>query len=800
MSQASPDNPLVSDNSLGSENPLGSSRPLADAVTGNPSPENARKGPLLEDVVFEELKALLTSQNRPKSDIEQVSRAFEYGRKYHEGQYRKNGDNYISHPVSVALFLANIPMDTATVTAAILHDVIEDTDATEEELASLFGDEVLKMVEGVTKLGKLKFASKEDQQAENFRKMFLAMADDVRVVLLKLADRLHNMQTLCYMKPEKQVKIATETIEIFAPLANRMGMGKLRAELEDLSLKYVDPEQYGIIDEEVKHAQSQWEKTIEFVMGKVQSQMKQMGIEARIYGRVKNYYSIYRKMLKRQKSVQEIYDLSALRIIVNSEKECYEVLGAIHYAFTPIPGRFKDYIAMPKSNLYRSLHTTVIGPLGQPLEVQIRTHEMHRIAEYGIAAHWKYKEAGSSEKFSANLDDQKLAWLRKMVEMKEETGDAREYVDSVKLDLFRDEVFVFTPKGKVIALPREATPVDFAYRIHSEIGNSCIGAMVNGKIVPLNYVLKNGDIVEVNTSKKSAPRLDWLHFVQTHQAKNHIRGWFKKHYREEHEEQGKRLLEETLTRAVFDEVSKSGQMLEIAKDLKYETPSDLFVALGYGELNIQRVTNRIHVQRGKLPSKPQGKTGASDSSLGENTGDGSLAMAQLERIKQFSKRKHTGDDIQGLEGMLYHLAKCCNPLPGEAIIGVVTRSRGVMVHREDCTNLEQANEERLMALSWGANATATQNRTQSIKLEVHVIDRMGVLKDILGKIADLRTNISNTKIQILSDQTALIEVTVDIQNLQHLDRVREAILQINDVLTVKRYQTTQLPGHQHPRK
>lgn len=739
----------------------------------------AQEGELLEELIFQQLETLLREQNRPDTDIEQVTQAFEYGRKMHDGQIRKNGDNYITHPVSVALFLAGIPMDTPTVSAAILHDVIEDTPATAEEVQEKFGEEVLKLVEGVTKLGKLKFASKEDQQAENFRKMFLAMADDVRVVLLKLSDRLHNMQTLCHMKPEKQIRIATETIEIFAPLANRLGMGKLRAELEDLSLKYIDPENYAIIDEEIKHAQSQWESTIESVMKKVQLQLGQMGLKAKIYGRVKNYYSIYRKMRNRQKSVKDIYDLSAVRVIVDSETECYEVLGAIHSAFTPIPGRFKDYIAMPKSNLYRSLHTTVIGPLGQPLEVQIRTQHMHRVAEYGIAAHWKYKESGSSEKFATNMDDQKLDWLKQMVEMKEETDTAREYVDSVKLDLFRDEVFVFTPKGKVIALPRQATPVDFAYRIHSEIGNTCTGGMVNGKIVPLNYVLKNGDIVEVMTNKKSSPRLDWLHFVQTHQAKNHIRGWYKKHYREEHEEQGKRLLEEQLTRAVFDEVVKSGQLLDVAKSLKYENVSDMFVALGYGEFNIQRVTNRLQAMRVRIGS-------SAAQTISEQASE--LATAQLERIRQFSKRKHTGEDIQGLEGMLYHLAKCCNPLPGEPIIGVVTRSRGVMVHREDCLNLGQANSERLMTLSWGKSANETKSRTQSIKLDIHAIDRMGVLKDIIGKIADLKTNISNTKVQMLADHTALVEVTVDIQNLQHLERVREAIMQINDVISIKRHQ------------
>lgn len=748
---------------------------VSDKNPSNPTPPTADCPPaniLPEDTLFEQLIGILNEQKRPATDITKVSEAFDYARKMHEGQYRKNNDNYIVHPVSVAIFLANMPADTPTIISALLHDVIEDTPATPEEVKKRFGEEVLRMVEAVTKLGKFEFSSKEDQQAENFRKMFLAMADDVRVILLKLSDRLHNMQTLCHMKPEKQLKIASETLEIFAPLANRMGMGKLRAELEDLSLKYLDPDKYQLIDAEIAETQDQWEKTIQIVMDKIKSQLSESHAgNTKIYGRVKNYYSIYKKMQTRQKAVQEIYDLSAVRVLVNSEKECYEVLGIIHSAFKPIPGRFKDYIAMPKSNLYQSLHTTVIGPFGQPLEVQIRTYEMHRVAEYGIAAHWKYKEGGSKEKES---DEQKLLWLRQMVEMKDETGNAKEYVDSIKLDLFRDEVFVFTPKGKVVVLPKESTPVDFAYRIHTEVGNTCTGAMVNGKIVPLNYVLKNGDFVEIHTSKKSSPRLDWINFVQTQQAKSRIRLWYKKHFKDEHEDQGRRTLEEHFTRAVLDEMTKDGTLLALAKSLNYDTIEDLFVALGYGETNLQRILHRVTALRIKKADVP-------------NLNGDSASLTELKaRIFKPAAKTVGADDIQGLEGMLYHLAKCCNPLPGELIVGVVTRSRGVMVHREDCPNLGQANENRLMSVSWGASVEDQKNRTQSVKLDVHVIDRVGVLKDILGKISDHRTNLSNTKVQLFPDHSALIEVTVDIQNLQHLERIRQAIMQVNDVISVKR--------------
>lgn len=720
-----------------------------------PAPQPA---PMREDELFKQLVETLREQDRSDEDIRQVTRAFEYARKMHEGQCRKNGENYIVHPVSVAIILAKIPVDTATVMAALMHDVIEDTLSTPEELQQLFGEEVTKLVEGVTKLGKFEFASKEDAHAENFRKMFLAMADDVRVIMLKLADRLHNMQTLCHLRADKQIKKSVETIEVFAPLANRMGMGKIRAELEDLSLKYLHPEEYTEIQDEIAHTQEERENTIGVVIGKIQDQLAMMGVQAKIYGRVKNYYSIYKKMQVHHKKVHEVYDISAVRVIVTNERECYEVLGVIHNAFTPIPGRFKDYIAMPKSNLYQSLHTTVIGPYGRPLEVQIRTWDMHRIAEYGIAAHWKYKESGGSE-LHQTAEEQKMSWLRQMVEMKEDTGDAKEYVDSVKLDLFRDEVFVFTPKGRVVVLPRGSTPVDFAYRIHTEIGHTCTGAKVNGRIVPLNHQLKNGDILEVMTSKKSSPRLDWISFVQTQQAKARIRQWFKKHYKEEHEDQGRKLLEAELTRAGLDEAIKSGRLLKVAQELNYTTIDDALIALGYGEINLSRITNRL-----KKEAEPE-----------QNT--------LLQHLSQ-KKTQSTGPvkDIQGLQGMMYQHAKCCNPLPGENIIGIVTRSRGVMIHRDDCNNLQNANPERKMYVSWEGE----QQTKHSVRLDVHSIDRVGVLKDILTKIADYNANICNTKVKILPDQTAIVELILEVQNLPHLDRIRDAIYQVPDVISVRR--------------
>jgi guanosine-3',5'-bis(diphosphate) 3'-pyrophosphohydrolase len=748
---------------------------MMDAHNLQPQPETSLPeiGPLKEDELIEQLLGILQVQERPADDLQLVQAAFVYARSMHEGQYRKNQENYIVHPVSVAIALADIPVDTPTVMAALLHDVIEDTPATPQDIQAQFGEEVLKLVEGVTKLGKFEFASKEDAHAENFRKMFLAMADDVRVIMLKLADRLHNMQTLEHMKPEKQSKTAAETIEIFAPLANRMGMGKIRAELEDLSLKYLDPPHYTAIQDEIAHTKEERESTIQLVVDKIQDQLSAMQIEAKIYGRVKNYYSIYKKMLMHQKKVHDIYDISAVRVIVNSERECYEVLGVIHHAFTPIPGRFKDYIAMPKSNLYQSLHTSVIGPYGRALEVQIRTWDMHRIAEYGIAAHWKYKECGGSE-LSQTAEEQKMSWLRQMVEMKNDTGNAKEYVDSVKLDLFRDEAFVFTPKGRVVVLPRGSTPVDFAYRIHTEVGNTCTGAKVNGRIVSLNHVLKNGDIIEILTNRKSTPRLDWLNFVQTQSAKSRIRQWFKKHYRDEHVEQGRKLLEAELTRAVADEIIKSGKLLKVAEELNYSAYEELLAALGYGELNLARITNRLKKEEPETDFDPLLHNFATRKELSPN---------------------RSGNDIHGLEGMMYQNAKCCNPLPGEPIIGVVTRSRGVMIHREDCLNLDHANPNRRMYVSWeGENQTK-----HSVKLDIHVIDRVGVLKDILTKIADGNANLSNTKVKILPDRTATIEVTLEVENLKHLDKVREAIYLVNDVIGVRRQRGNQpLPPKKKP--
>ena len=631
---------------------------------------------------FKEIKELLITQKHSQEDIEQVEKAYRFAKKLHDGQFRASGEPYIIHPVEVAKILAGLEVDTHTLIAAFLHDVLEDTDTKPETIEELFGSDVLNLVQGVTKLGKLQFKSKEERQAENFRRLFIAMANDIRVIFLKLADRLHNMRTLNFMEAEKQKKIAKETLDIFAPLANRLGIYKIKAELEDLSLRYLEPEKYYEIAQLVAQTKADREETVNLLIDKISKDVQKNGINAQITGRAKHYYSIYAKMKRQNIAFNDLYDITAVRVIVDTVKECYEVLGLIHSQFKPIPGRFKDYIAMPKGNMYQSLHTSVIGPRSKPLEVQIRTWKMHQVAEYGIAAHWRYKEKGSQK--ADNASDMKFSWMHKLVEYDKEMKNAEDYVKSVKLDLFSDQVFAFTPNGDVLDLPKDATPVDFSYRIHSDVGHKTVGALVNGRIVPLNTKLNNGDIVEILTSKTPAPRLDWLTFVVTKQASQKIRQWFKKNNREEHVNIGKTNLEHELTKAVFDECLKNGEFDKVAKSMNYQSAEDLFAALGYGETTLTKVINKV---RKPIEKKPEDSFHASG-------------------------RKNSQKDIIGLEGLLYSFARCCSPIPGEPIVGVVTRAKGVTVHRVDCKTLETIPHERLMDIHWaGVNTNKTYTTT-----------------------------------------------------------------------------------------
>lgn len=705
---------------------------------------------------FKEIKELLITQKHSQEDIEQVEKAYRFAKKLHDGQFRASGEPYIIHPVEVAKILAGLEVDTHTLIAAFLHDVLEDTDTKPETIEELFGSDVLNLVQGVTKLGKLQFKSKEERQAENFRRLFIAMANDIRVIFLKLADRLHNMRTLNFMEPEKQKKIAKETLDIFAPLANRLGIYKIKAELEDLSLRYLEPEKYYEIAQLVAQTKADREETVNLLIDKISKDVQKNGINAQITGRAKHYYSIYAKMKRQNIAFNDLYDITAVRVIVDTVKECYEVLGLIHSQFKPIPGRFKDYIAMPKGNMYQSLHTSVIGPRSKPLEVQIRTWKMHQVAEYGIAAHWRYKEKGSQK--ADNASDMKFSWMHKLVEYDKEMKNAEDYVKSVKLDLFSDQVFAFTPNGDVLDLPKDATPVDFSYRIHSDVGHKTVGALVNGRIVPLNTKLNNGDIVEILTSKTPAPRLDWLTFVVTKQASQKIRQWFKKNNREEHVNIGKTNLEHELTKAVFDECLKNGEFDKVAKSMNYQSAEDLFAALGYGETTLTKVINKV---RKPIEKKPEDSFHASG-------------------------RKNSQKDIIGLEGLLYSFARCCSPIPGEPIVGVVTRAKGVTVHRVDCKTLETIPHERLMDIHW---AGVNTNKTYTTTIRIETAEKLGLLKDVIAAVSDNNANIVNANIKT-KNHVGIIELGIELDNIDTFKKVVTCIQALPDVFSVKRIQTS----------
>ena len=710
---------------------------------------------------FEELRQLLKDEHYQEDDIAEVEQAFEFAKKHHEGQFRVSEEPYIIHPMEVVKILIGLQADKHTLMAGFLHDILEDTDTKPDELKEKFGEDVLNLVQGVTKLGKLQFKSTEERQAENFRRMFIAMASDVRIILLKLADRLHNMRTLNYMSAAKQQKIAQETIDIFAPLANRLGVGKIKAELEDLSLKYLHPDKYYEIAQLVSQKKAERELAVNELISTIKKEVKASGINATITGRAKHYYSIYKKMERLNVQFHDLYDITAVRVIVDSEKECYEVLGLIHSRFKPIPGRFKDYIAMPKGNMYQSLHTSVIGPRQKPLEVQIRTWHMHEIAEYGVAAHWRYKEKGSKRADSAS--DIKFSWMRKLVEYNKDTQDAEDYVNSVKLDIFSDQVFAFTPGGDVIDLPQGATPVDFAYRIHSDVGHKTVGALINGRIAQLDTKLKNGDIVEIMTSKVAAPRLDWLNFVVTKQATSKIKQWYKKNKREDHIEIGRANLEHELSKSVFDEYVKAGEFEKVAKQMNYTSSEDLFAALGYGETTLNKVINRL--------SKPQ-------------------KQEAEEKVFQHHSKKNSEKDIIGLEGLLYSFARCCSPIPGEPIVGVVTRSKGVSVHRLDCKTLDDIAPERLLDIKWSGNNI---NKTYTTTIRVETAEKMGLLKDIIGVVSDNNTNIVSANVKS-KGKVGIIELGIELDNIETLRRVMTAIQAMPDVFSVKRIQTSYTTG------
>jgi guanosine-3',5'-bis(diphosphate) 3'-pyrophosphohydrolase len=715
------------------------------------------------------------------ADAELICRAFEFGYSLHEGQYRASGEPYICHPVAVAGLLRDLGGSPVMIAAGFLHDVVEDTDITPEEIEQRFGVEVRRLVDGVTKLSKFNFSSKTERQAENFRRMFLAMAQDIRVIVVKLADRLHNMRTLEHLPDDKRRRIALETREIFAPLANRLGIGRFKWELEDLAFKYLEPDAYREMQQFVSDKRADREARLDRVAALLQERLEELGIHCHdISGRPKHLYGIYQKMQRQQKEFHDIYDVAAIRIIVDNNDECYRALAVVHDAFRPIPGRFKDYIGLPKPNRYQSLHTVVIGNIGRPIEVQIRTLEMHHVAEYGIAAHWKYKETGSS---SARMtgSDEKFTWLRQLLDWQSDLKDAQEYLESVKDNLFDDDVYVFTPHGDVVPLSRGATPVDFAYRIHTEIGNHCAGARINGRIVTLDTPLHNGDIVEIITQKNSHPSLDWLNFTVTAGARNRIRQWYKRSHRDENILRGREMLEKELGKKGFEALLKSSPMQSTAERCNYQTVEDLLAALGYGEVTLNLVVNRIRdAIKAQQPIAP---------ALAVNGLETAMLAATASQVAPPRPATRPSDSpIAGVEGLLYHLAGCCNPVPGEAILGVVTlSSRGISIHRQGCHNTESIPGDRLIPVSWNHPAASSSRiQTYPVQIQIEVIDRVGVLKDILSRLTDHNINVRSAQVKTIPGQTAIINLEIDIRDHHQLDRTFTQIRKMSDVINLRR--------------
>jgi GTP diphosphokinase / guanosine-3',5'-bis(diphosphate) 3'-diphosphatase len=738
----------------------------------------------LPDWLRENLETFPPCQAPPSPDqpLQLVSEAFDFAYRLHEGQSRRSGDPYIAHPIAVAGLLRELGGSPVIIAAGFLHDVVEDTDITVEEIETRFGPEVRHLVEGVTKLSKFNFTSKTEHQAENFRRMFLAMAQDIRVIMVKLADRLHNMRTLEHLPEQKQRRIAKETHDIFAPLANRLGIGRVKWELEDLSFKFLDPEGYREVQSLVAEKRADREARLASAVDILHQRLEQTNLHPiDVSGRPKHLFSIYRKMHRQQKEFHEIYDVAALRILVNTPDECYRALAVVHDVFKPVPGRFKDYIGLPKANRYQSLHTTVIGQTGQPMEVQIRTLEMHQIAEYGIAAHWKYKEVGhSASKFST--EDEKFTWLRQLLEWQHDLKDAKEYLENIKDNLFDEDVFAFTPKGDVFALAQGSTPVDFAYRIHTEVGNRCCGAKINGRIVTLGTPLQNGDIVEILTQKNARPSLDWLNFVVTSGAKNRIRQWYKRSNREENLIRGRELLERELGKKGFEALLKSTPMQQVAERCNYTSPDDLLAAIGYGEVTLNLIVNRI--REAVKTQRPL------DVPL--ETTEQTLAALQQATMRAASsdsaQRKASQSPIVGVEGLVYRLARCCSPLPGEAILGLVSLgNHGISIHRQSCTNLEGIAGDRLIPVSWNtAELHNGRPSTYPVNVQIEVIDRVGVLKDILTRLSDNNINVSKAQVKTAHNKPAIIDLCIELANADQLHHTFAQIKQMSDILNIRR--------------
>ncbi|GAA0381578.1 bifunctional (p)ppGpp synthetase/guanosine-3',5'-bis(diphosphate) 3'-pyrophosphohydrolase [Paenibacillus motobuensis] len=705
-------------------------------------------------------------------DLPRIRVAYDFAEQAHHGQLRKSGEPYILHPLAVADIVVSMQMDILSIIAALLHDVVEDTTVSLKEIENQFGTECALLVDGLTKLERIKFRSKEEQQNENYRKMFIAMAQDIRVIVIKLADRLHNMRTLKYQSEESQRRIAYETLEIFCPIANRLGISAIKWEMEDIALRYLNPQQYYRIANLMRKKRAEREEYIANVIGRIREKLEEMGVEADLLGRPKHIYSVYKKMTTKNKQFNEIYDLLAIRIIVNNIKDCYATLGIIHTLWKPMPGRFKDYIAMPKANMYQSLHTTVVGPNGEPTEVQIRTWEMHRTAEYGIAAHWAYKEGSYT-----GGPENKMTFFNEILELQHEAKDASEFVESLKMDFFTDLVFVFTPSGEVIELPAGSVPLDFAYRIHTEVGNRTIGAKVNGRIVPLDCQLKTGDIVEILTSKHSyGPSQDWLKIAQSSHARSKIKQWFKKEKREENIEKGREAIERELKRAGIDASlwMTDDKLLDAAKKYSFNDIDDMLSAIGFGGITAAQICTKLTE---KLRKEQE------ESNSIELTSEIKEVKPGPEARKS---RPTNGVVVKGIDNLLVRFARCCNPVPGDEIVGYITRGRGVSVHRSDCPNIPHDGEgeeaARIIEVEWVGAIEANY----SVDIEITGHDRRNFLNEVLQAVSESKTNISAVSGRSDKNKMAQVHMTILIRNTDHLQSVVERIKRVKDVYTVHR--------------
>jgi GTP pyrophosphokinase len=721
-------------------------------------------------VTLEAIEAQIRSYN-PSADLRGIEEAYEFALEHHKGQMRKSGEPFITHPLEVAMILAQLNLDTATLQAALLHDVVEDSKVSLKQLREVFGDEVAALVDGVTKLGRIKFSSLAEAQSQNLRKMLIAMAKDIRVILIKLADRLHNMRTLLALNEEKRRRKAIETMEIYAPLAHRLGISSIKWELEDLAFYYLEPRKFAQIQKMVAESRAAREEYLQQVIDQLQGELKEIGIESEISGRPKHLYSIYQKMTQRGKDFSEIYDLIALRVIVDSVKDVYGALGTVHSIWKPVPGRFKDYVAMPKFNMYQSLHTTVIGPAGRPLEIQIRTEEMHRTAEYGIAAHWRYKEGGRTDE----TFDERLAWLRQMLEWQTELKDPREFMEALKIDLFEDEVFVFTPKGDVVSLRKGSTPIDFAYMIHTEVGHHCVGAKVNGSIVTLDYELQMGDRVDILTNKNSWPSRDWLNIVKTSSARSKIRSYFSRASREDDLVRGKDELGKVLRKqGMHVGANALGKALDlVAKDMNLAEGEDLMAAIGSGKQSPKQVVTKLIKVMAKDGVKPVVEPVVE-------------ALPVLQPSRAVARRRSsTGVRVKGIDDVLVRLAHCCNPVPGDSIVGFVTRGRGVSVHRGDCPNardLVATNPERILEVEWDTGTSTTYQ----VEILIEALDRTRLLQDVSIALADAGVNVLSAAISTDKQGIAYLRFLFELGHMDQLQRVLNQVKAVEGVFDAQR--------------